>query len=179
MKLYSLIPACYRFIPCTELGTYVHSEFNSKLETAPSAAQDEHRAPPEVDQNVAPGHAGTLLVGTIAAILTGCQADEGGPQRSDQLPEAFRAFREARSDFSLISARRRIAAAQHAAVATPLPSATELMDWAEEAYSAFFPGTAPDQQEAPFVYRHYQSTGNYLGVADGEVYILARIFHEQ
>jgi hypothetical protein len=52
--------------------------------------------------------------------------------------------------------------------------ATALMDWAQSAYPQFFPGTQPDVAYAPYVYRYYPDTGNYLGVAGNDVYVLAR-----
>jgi hypothetical protein len=47
-------------------------------------------------------------------------------------------------------------------------TATNLMDWAEIHYPQFFPSHRTDQSFAPYVYRYYPETGNYLGV-DGQV----------
>lgn len=55
---------------------------------------------------------------------------------------------------------------------TPSPSADELMDWAERRYAVHFPARSVTRAEGPFRYRHYTSTGNYIGVADGFVYVL-------
>ncbi len=46
------------------------------------------------------------------------------------------------------------------------------MDWAERRYPQLFPGHQPDIVAPPYVYRHYLSTGNYLGVAGQDVYVL-------
>jgi hypothetical protein len=43
-------------------------------------------------------------------------------------------------------------------------TATNLMDWAEIHYPQFFPSHRTDQSFAPYVYRYYPETGNYLGV---------------
>ncbi|MBK7260599.1 MAG: DUF1800 domain-containing protein [Rubrivivax sp.] len=45
------------------------------------------------------------------------------------------------------------------------------MDWAEQAYGSYFPGPQPDLVSAPYTYRYYKNTGNYLGVAGGRVYL--------
>jgi uncharacterized protein (DUF1800 family) len=51
----------------------------------------------------------------------------------------------------------------------PVPTASELMDWAERAYAAYFPSHQPDLVSAPYVYRYYPEVGNYLGVAGSTV----------
>ena len=58
------------------------------------------------------------------------------------------------------------------AVNTPVPTATELMDWIERSFALYFPGHQPDLIALPYVYRYYPATGNYLGVANGRVYVL-------
>ncbi len=58
-------------------------------------------------------------------------------------------------------------------VLTPTP--TELMDWAERQYGAYFPPHQADLVWAPYVYRHYPTTGNYVGVAKGRVYIMGPV----
>jgi len=47
-----------------------------------------------------------------------------------------------------------------------------LMNWAEMAYPYYFPSHAVDIVQAPYVYRYYPSTGNFLGTSDGEVYAM-------
>lgn len=66
-----------------------------------------------------------------------------------------------------------VTAAAHAAA--PVPTAAELMDWAERAYPQFFPATQPTQSLPPYLYRYYPQTGNYLGVAGQEVYVLGSL----
>lgn len=66
-------------------------------------------------------------------------------------------------------------AGPHAQAAVTTPSATALMDWAELAYPSYFPGRQPDRELAPYVFRHYPATGNYLGVAAGSVYLLGPV----
>lgn len=56
-----------------------------------------------------------------------------------------------------------------------LPTPSELMDWAQTAYRQFFPGPQPDTALDPYVYRHYPESGNYLGVAGQEVYVLGPV----
>lgn len=51
-------------------------------------------------------------------------------------------------------------------------TAEVLMDWAEGAYPAFFPGHKSSQSAPPYVYRHYPESGNYLGVNGNAIYVL-------
>lgn len=43
-----------------------------------------------------------------------------------------------------------------------------LMDWAEIAYPQYFPSQQSNQTAAPYIYRYYPETRNYLGI-DGDV----------
>ena len=56
-----------------------------------------------------------------------------------------------------------------------VPTGTELMDWAERAYPQFFPGHQADISADPYLYRFYPATGNYVGVAGVDVYILGPV----
>ncbi|MBH9579222.1 DUF1800 domain-containing protein [Inhella proteolytica] len=67
--------------------------------------------------------------------------------------------------------RRRSAVGPSARV----PDAQTLMDWAERAYPQYFPSHESNREEAPYTYRYYPGTGNYLGVADGAVYIFGPV----
>jgi len=61
---------------------------------------------------------------------------------------------------------------------TPLPTADEVLDFAERNYAAFFPGrqdTRDNLAFGPYVYRHYPATGNYVGLAGSSVYILGPV----
>ena len=60
------------------------------------------------------------------------------------------------------------AAATRAVAMTP----EVLMDWAEGAYPAFFPGHKASQSAPPYLYRHYPESGNYLGVSGNAIYVL-------
>lgn len=107
----------------------------------------------------------------VIALLAGCGADTAQQTRAG-LPDALRAGAPAQTDVALMAPRRRI---QASAATTALPSATELMDWAQLTYPAFFPTQEPDLVDGPYVYRHYARTGNYLGLADGQVYVLGPV----
>lgn len=52
---------------------------------------------------------------------------------------------------------------------------TTFFGWAERAYPSFFPGTAVSGTAGIFSYRFYPSSGNYLAVAGGGVYVLGPI----
>jgi hypothetical protein len=63
-----------------------------------------------------------------------------------------------------------------ASVSLPMvPDASTLMDWAESNYPAHFPGTKLNASLAPYLYRYYPETGNYLGVAGDEVFVLGPV----
>ncbi|MBI5257562.1 MAG: S8 family peptidase [Burkholderiales bacterium] len=47
--------------------------------------------------------------------------------------------------------------------------ADRVFNWAEAAYPQHFPGPGVPGQQAPYTYRHYPTTGNYIGVANGRV----------
>ena len=110
------------------------------------------------------------LMATVAAAAT-LAACGGG----DAPPPAFMAFEQAQDRRSVLAATggdAGVSAAVLAASAAPTPSATELLDWAERAYAQFFPGHEANLTLAPYVYRYYPSTRNYVGVAGSRVYIL-------
>lgn len=50
-----------------------------------------------------------------------------------------------------------------------------LLDWAERTYPDLFPGRAATQWLAPYQYRYYPATGNHVGVAGSDVYVLGPI----
>jgi uncharacterized protein (DUF1800 family) len=95
-----------------------------------------------------------------AALLAGCGGGVDAP------PAAF--FRTERA------ATKRILNAAPVEAA-PVPTVSELLDWAEQAYVGYFPGPASNQVLAPYVYRHYPATGNYVGVAGSDVYVLGPV----
>ena len=61
-----------------------------------------------------------------------------------------------------------------AAIATV--DATALMNWAELTYPQFFPGPQNNQTAAPYVYRYYDATKNYLGVDGAIVRVYGPVF---
>lgn len=61
------------------------------------------------------------------------------------------------------------------AATPPVPDAQALMDWAEKAYAAYFPGHPATQTAAPYTYRFYAGSGNYIGVAGTGVWLLGPV----
>ena len=53
------------------------------------------------------------------------------------------------------------------AAAPTLPTADEFMNWAEAAFSVYFPGRSSTQISGTLAYRFYPQTGNYIGVLIG------------
>ncbi|MFO1245098.1 MAG: DUF1800 family protein [Ramlibacter sp.] len=97
-------------------------------------------------------------LGGVATVLAAC----GGGA-----PEALKATDAAVSSPGLLRAPGAVPQA-----ASPTPDATALMNWAEAAYPAWFPGPSPNRTDSPFIYRYYAASGNYIGVAGTEVYVL-------
>lgn len=50
-----------------------------------------------------------------------------------------------------------------------------LLDWAETTFPQFFPTRAATLRDGPYRYRHYPQSGNYVGVAGVEVYVLGPV----
>jgi uncharacterized protein (DUF1800 family) len=112
--------------------------------------------------------------GTATDFAVAIQIDEG------ELPADLPSRESARFDGALLrllaAATTTLAVAPSLASTTfPLPAASELMDWAQEAFPAFFPAHAADKIDGPYIYRYYPATGNYVGVAGTDVYILGPV----
>jgi hypothetical protein len=58
-------------------------------------------------------------------------------------------------------------------------AAEQLFDFAEVQLPAYFPGHPPSADALGYRYRHYAATGIYLGVRDGQVYVLGGLFGTQ
>jgi uncharacterized protein (DUF1800 family) len=110
------------------------------------------------------------MAGLTGWMLTACGGGDDGTAR---LPAGFQTASDDTPRRHVLGAATAGPAA--AAAAAPVPTATALMDWAERAYSTFFPGPQSNLVAAPFTYRHYPATGNYLGVANGRVYVLGPV----
>jgi mono/diheme cytochrome c family protein len=65
------------------------------------------------------------------------------------------------------------------ALAQRIPTADELMDWAEVNFSGLFPGHQANRTLSPYVYRFYPDSGNYLGVGNGDIYLMGPITNNQ
>jgi hypothetical protein len=87
--------------------------------------------------------------------------------------ECLRSFRG--FDTALAEGESRRTALAAAAVQPPALTVTELLDWAERTYPQYFPPRQNNRSSAPYIYRYYPSTQNYVGVAGNEVYILGPV----
>lgn len=106
---------------------------------------------------------------TAATLVAACGGGE------EPLPQALL---QAAQPGAPVDVRRHILGAEAAVDdggITRLPTATELFDWAEQVYPQYFPPHQKDLVWEPYVYRYYASTGNYLGVAGGVVYLLGPV----
>jgi len=61
------------------------------------------------------------------------------------------------------------------APASPAITIEQLMDWAERKYPDLFPGHSSTMMAAPYLYRYYPQTQNYIGVDGQDVYVLGPI----
>ena len=73
------------------------------------------------------------------------------------------------------AASRPLAAGLPQAASPRTPSATALMDWAQTAHPGHFPGPKANIAQGPYLYRYYPETQNYIGVADGMVYVMGPV----
>jgi hypothetical protein len=65
---------------------------------------------------------------------------------------------------------------RQAIAAAAMVDATNLMDWAEQAYPQYFPSHQQSQSYAPYIFRYYPETGAYLGVDGQYVRVLGPMF---
>jgi len=109
---------------------------------------------------------GYALPAGAALALAACGGGAGA-----ELPPAMRSPQNAQDHPTLIGRPplRALAAASAA------DDASALMDWAETAYPQYFPGHQANLESAPYVYRYYPQTQNYLGVAGEDVYVLGPV----
>ena len=114
---------------------------------------------------------GLATLSVTAASLAAC----GG---GDAPPPAFMALETAQDRRQTLATNATNGDAVAASTSTPVPSATELMDWAERNYAVFFPSHQSDLTLAPYLYRYYPETRNYLGVANSRIYILGPVSGE-
>jgi len=87
--------------------------------------------------------------------------------------ECLRSFRG--FDAQLAPATERRVALAAAAAQLPALTITELLDWAERTYPQYFPTHETNRAFAPYIYRYYGATQNYVGVAGEDVYILGPV----
>ena len=111
-----------------------------------------------------PAAGGSAAPALGAALLV--SACGGG---GNEAPAGFFDAAAARTDRRILGVAPASEAGQAAA---PVPTVTELLDWAERAYPALFPGHQADLSSPPYLYRHYPATGNYVGVSGSDVYLL-------
>ena len=122
----------------------------------------------------APVNAALLNLGAaaLALSLAACGGSDDNP-----LPAAFFNQAAASTDRRILSAPGSAAELGSQSAAPPMlpPTPTELMDWAESAYANFFPGHKPNLTSAPYIYRYYPETGNYVGLDGENIYILGPV----
>lgn len=96
----------------------------------------------------------------LGLVLAGC----GGAGAPSEAPQAA------------VAGERNRALAYEVQAVAPEEAARQLMDFAERAFPVYFPAHPQTQRLDPYLYRHYPETDNYLGVANGHVYVLGPRF---
>ncbi len=86
---------------------------------------------------------------------------------------------QARAPANAVQTARSIGLALAAAEVDPLDAANQLLDFGESAYPEFFPSRRSTRHFDGYLYRHYPERGTYLGVRDGQVYVLGGPLGEQ
>lgn len=113
---------------------------------------------------------------TLGLALTACGGGDTETQATPvivSVAPATNAVSGATGNASVLSGLRRRALALQAAGVPVAEAARQLMDFAEQQFPQYFPASAITAQAAPFDYRHYPSTGVYLGVVTtpGSAYV--------
>lgn len=124
-----------------------------------------------VEENPPTQPASSLRWTSATAVLSAAGALAACGGGASALPEAFASAVPDNAQRHILG----VSAVAAAAGAVPLPTATELLDWAERNYGTFFPSHQADLSSGPYTYRYYPETGNYVGVAGSNVYILGPV----
>jgi hypothetical protein len=115
-----------------------------------------------------------VLVALLPLVLAACGGGES-PQ-----PPAAAQERAAAAPGAAVApsadGRRRALAVANDPLATTEVTARRLLDLAEQLYPQYFPDRPATQQAEGFWYRFHPSTGMYVGVRNGEVYVLGGPF---
>lgn len=115
-----------------------------------------------------------LLAGVTALVLAACG---GGADRTPEPSVAAQAAEVLRTAAAAPApARRHVLAAAGSGSVDPTDAANQLMDYAQTYYPDFFPGHPVTASALGYTYRYYEATGIYLGVRDGQVYVLGGSF---
>jgi hypothetical protein len=137
-----------------------------------------------------------LATAFLAALLSACGGGQDETPSSSMPPTAQARLNDADCDPQAVAegtaqarqegcvrasaALREHARPQALAAAAAVLTPDMLMDWAERQYPHLFaPASRPTQISPPYSYRHYPDTGNYLGVAGNDVYVLGPISQGQ
>ncbi|MFO1327650.1 MAG: S8 family serine peptidase [Rubrivivax sp.] len=125
--------------------------------------------------------AAPLVAGTVALMLqrnpgADAPALKSALQRSARVDGFTGAVPNTRFGFGKLDVQGALAAIGLA----PIPASVSdcLFNWAERSYAQYFnPPGAPSQTLAPYYYRHYPATNNYLGVSsdDNQVWLLGPV----
>ncbi|MCC6814717.1 MAG: DUF1800 domain-containing protein [Rubrivivax sp.] len=153
--------------PATTMGT------TTVIDPPPGRAG----AAPIVGPTAEPQEAGALLALGAAALLAACGGGEGDAVRQG-VPVAMRHPEAATARPELLGRDRPATpeGRQRAQAAARLPTASELMDWAERQFPQLFPSHEANRVlDGTLLYRHYPRSDNYLGVQDGTVLVLGPV----
>ncbi len=116
-----------------------------------------------------------LALWVLAWGLAAC----GGGDVSTPLDRQASAFRDAVRAAAPAGGRTMRALATGASGVDPDDAAEQLLDFAEAVYPEYFPGHPASGLWEGYRYRFYAATAIYLGVRDGQVYVLGGVFGQE
>lgn len=113
------------------------------------------------------------LIGALAVAATLLGACGGGRPPQEAQHPLLSSPKGAASDLSRMAAAFRAPSSPRSAVAVaePLP-ADQVFDWTEARYASLFPSQEVTRSLDPFQYRYYPSTDLYIGIANGDIFLL-------
>ncbi|WP_284619515.1 hypothetical protein [Aquabacterium humicola] len=111
---------------------------------------------------------GLALAATVW--LAACGGSDGPTTRQPTVAGAAQALVTARD---AAPQRRALAVA---GTVDPVDAAEQLMNYGEVQFPEYFPGHPASGDALGYRYRYYEATGIYLGVKDGQVYVLGGLF---
>lgn len=119
-----------------------------------------------------------LLLATLWLASCGGNGGNGGEAPAGAAPPVVSQAPQAAAALARHAAQRPLAARQasEAGSIDPLDAANQLFNFAQVQFPDLFPGRPATGEALGYFYRHYADTGIYLGVREGQVYVMGGSF---